>query len=520
MWLPIAFPDESFYSRIIRGFTISGERQSDFLITEFNNSRMPIHPYLTSGLGAIANCSTSEINEIICQQTLIKTFMYFLPKNAEAIKVALFENNCGAVMRACNFVSFKETEELSIKYCPACAKSDVLKYGLSYWHISHQVPGVESCSEHQVKLNRTALPARTYLRSFFLPPCNSPEKQSSETMFEFAKYVKKLTFNEIPNGTEFDLINLRDRLLKAGYMLKSGSIKNTKLTSDLLRLAEELSLTEGMLKPLQNTKTNYVYHLLMEKVTQHPFKYLLVLFLLSTNEEVKPLPEVLQKKSDCCEEKCLAMLKCGMPILRIHESTGKSRTYIKQLALLNNISIKTIPRTIDPSITETALKLAYKGFHRGYIAKYLEVSIGSIEQIISTEAGLVQKRKRFKFESKRRRFRANILRCMQLHPTAIKQEIKQQCYTAFHWLYRHDKDWLNDSLPRPCDKKFQPTVDWAERDTELSKRVNKLMSTISPPISLTKLDKMIGGHRWLLKYKSQLPLTMNIYRHLNYMAEN
>lgn len=37
-------------------------------------------------------------------------------------------------------------------YCPVCIRKDHAKYGWSYWHISHQIPGVCYCVEHQTRL--------------------------------------------------------------------------------------------------------------------------------------------------------------------------------------------------------------------------------------------------------------------------------------------------------------------------------------------------------------------------------
>lgn len=37
-------------------------------------------------------------------------------------------------------------------YCPECAKEDRDKYGFSYWHTEHQIPGSILCEKHQQRL--------------------------------------------------------------------------------------------------------------------------------------------------------------------------------------------------------------------------------------------------------------------------------------------------------------------------------------------------------------------------------
>lgn len=510
MWVPLALPDESFYSRIIRSLTLTGMPVDKFLNTYFNRKRVSIHPYLTVGIGSIESLSRNEVECVINQQTLINLFKYYQPRRSKEINNALMAGNCSDVLRACNLASFKETEVLKIKYCPLCAKKDMYEHGVSYWHISHQIPGVESCSEHPVSLNRAILPARVYIESSFLPPHNMTAGGSNKISLDFAKFAKKLVFNELPSSDFFDLSELRESLYKTGYLLTSGTIKNKRLTTDLKSLAAKLALPDDMLRPLQTAKTNYVYHLVNGKFAQHPFKHLLISFMLAENVEKNGRATLNIKARESRQTECLDLLKKGMPVLQIHRKTGKSRCYIKQLALLNKLEIKTFPRTIDEFAIKKVLGLAYKGFHREYIANNLGISVGSVEQIISCEPDLVEKRKCYKFESKRRRCRLEIRRCIDRDPTAIKQEIKSQCYAAFHWLYRNDKYWLNNSLPSPQKNKFYRIIDWAERDVTLAKRVSDMLVTTADDVSLSKLDKLIGGHGWLLKSKGKLPLTMNV----------
>ena len=46
------------------------------------------------------------------------------------------------------------------RYCPRCAKDDIRKWGTSYWHRSHNLPGVTTCIHHAKILLETRLPTR------------------------------------------------------------------------------------------------------------------------------------------------------------------------------------------------------------------------------------------------------------------------------------------------------------------------------------------------------------------------
>jgi hypothetical protein len=169
---------------------------------------------------------------------------------------------------------------------------------------------------------------------------------------------------------------------------------------------------------------------------------------------------------------------------------------------------------LTDNIIKKILVLAYKGFHRRCIAKYFQISTGSVEQVISSEPELVEKRRRYKFESKRRKYKVQMLRTLQQKPLAIKQEIKESCYAAFYWLYTHERIWLNSTLPTPTKPKVYSKVNWEERDRELAQKVSTIMHNINGAISCTKLDKAIGSHGWLIRMQHKLPITMAIFHQL------
>ena len=195
----------------------------------------------------------------------------------------------------------------------------------------------------------------------------------------------------------------------------------------------------------------------------------------------------------------------------ISRITGKSRCYLKALAMKNNIPIELKPKVITEEIINAVISMANRGFHRNTIASEFQISTGSVEQIISSEKGLVEKRRQFKYQSKRRRYKATILRAIRDNPSAITQEIKNCCYAAFHWLYANERAWLDNTLPVPTKPKVRSKVNWLQRDLELASIIREIKLNSTSVLSCTKLDKMTGGHGWLIRNQSKLPITMKIY---------
>ncbi|PKH88313.1 TnsD family Tn7-like transposition protein [Colwellia sp. Bg11-28] len=516
MQLPTTYPDETLFSRYVRHMTILGMKEKNYLKLLFKRPRASIHPYLTIGITKASQMSAESASEIYAQQTLGRLFSYFLPHRATDIYKALLSDDGNAVIRACQLVSFKESEVLSLKYCPVCAKEDMRCYGVSYWHLIHQVPGVEACPSHKVWLTHQVLPERPHVKLHLLPTTSGEAQTCSELSYEIAKFASAFLRRIAVTNESFDQNHLITKIRECGYTHGKQRFKRIELTSDLFNFIKELKHSDPNLLPYSEADYRYLSYLLSGQVSQHPFKYLLVDFWLNNtcknipnpiNEISHGEPSVAQQK---IKSSCIKLLKQEKSLAEISRLTGKSRCYLKALAMKENIPIIIKPRIITDKVINIILALGYKGFHRKAIAKRFHISTGSVEQVISSESGLVQRRRRYKFESKRRRYKTQILRALQQKPSAIKQEIKASCYAAFHWLYAHEKVWLNSTLPSATKPIVRSKINWEKRDIELAPKVSTIMHNINCAISSTKLDKAIGGHGWLIHMQHKLPITMAV----------
>lgn len=120
-------------------------------------------------------------------------------------------------------------------------------------------------------------------------------------------------------------------------------------------------------------------------------------------------------------------------------------------------------------------------------------------------------RKRGKYESKRRRHKANLLRYIHADPTAIRQEIKRDCNAAFFWFYQNEKQWLEQTLPNANKTQQVTKVDWVTRDETLTEKVEHLLQQ-HVITTRADLDRQLGNHGWLTRRKDKLPLTMEILK--------
>ncbi|MCY7296240.1 TnsD family Tn7-like transposition protein [Alteromonas sp. a30] len=458
--LPKAFPDEVLLSRLIRFVTISGVSSTTLLESSFSSKKTSIHPFLTSGLSRIAELCNEDVNVLLKEQTLAPLFCFYLPVHADYLQKMMLTNNGAKAFRASQLASFGSGQSLGLKSCPLCVQEDLSNYGVSYWHRSHQVPGVATCGYHGTVLSFLELTQRQRIIRQLLPQLETKIQYSPPVEYMVAAFSTQLlglltAENPVHKVTDAYRYYLNEK----GYLTQSGRVRRQSLMHDFYKYISKHSSTNAALIPRKQDDFRYLSQLLDEDGSHHPYRHLLFgTWLFNSAKQVfaylpKPILSNENTEPDnkynqqAVEQECLALLKTGKSLAQIGRETGKSRCYLKRIALLNDISINLKPKLLTQKVINAICSLAYYGFHRREIAKRCGVGIGAVEQIISSRPGLVERRKQCRFESARRKNRVLLLRYLALHPESIRKDVKRDCNSAFFWLYLNDRAWLEEALP-------------------------------------------------------------------------
>ncbi|MGA4605123.1 TnsD family Tn7-like transposition protein [Pseudoalteromonas maricaloris] len=512
MILLSALSDETLYSRLVRSVTVFGIKTERFLNVLLGSSRASIHPYLTSNLNEIANACGERPHALLRDQTLFPLFSFYLPSYRQAID----DDALSAVSawRTCQLANFREHETLTLKYCPICAHDDMRNYGLTYWHLNHQIPGIEACHLHRVWLIHVPLPDRPHIANGLLPYLETGMRKCSDVAYQLSIYAAVKLGAIRKGGAEPP--DYHQSLKKNGYITSSGHVRRKALVAELFKFASQLEYPDFGLLPKAEDDFKYLSSLVKENTSQHPFKHLLLGFFIehakTKDAEIHPdNGRNLVSNIDLVSQ-CKKLLLQGLSMAEVSRRTGKSRCYLKSLALRENIPLNLRPKVINKTVRLYICDLARKGFHRREIAKRFGISCGSVEMLISTQTGLVSHRKKCKFESRRRRYKHQLLLYIELHPQANRQQCKEKCNAAFFWLLNHEPTWLEEVLPAATPPIRHDRVDWCERDKVLASQAERLLAIHGADISLAKLDRLLGGHGWLLRYSKKIPLTMNLIR--------
>lgn len=522
--LPSGLPDELLFSRLLRFFEIGGFERRDFIEKLLGSKRASIHPLLPNGIRRLSRFTAESSTKLLWEQTMAPLFSACLVGRADVIHKAMLVDKGDKVGRSCQLPCFKYHPKLKLKYCPECARENVRRFGVSYWHRSHHIFGVNVCSIHCMALLEIEPTGRSRISHRLLPPTDRESAPSTPENALFAEFACEKLMS-LSKGEMLNPISYRRELGHRGYLTPVGRIRREVLSSELFDLLATLTAVDTQFRPNAKDDFSYISGLLDKHNTQHPAKHLLFSYWLSRKYKVPPPPVRWNTKpsrapSAATEAKCLSFLARGISLTEITRRTGKSQCYLKRLAALNSIEIESKPTKLTFERKISLLQLARRGFHRNKIADLLSVSAGTVEMAISQEEGLVDHRKRCKYESCRRRYKVQIRRYLQKNPEALRKNIKKACSAAFFWLYLNERTWLEAALPAPVKTQAKPRVDWELRDQELAVRIRDVLSSCEGLVSRSQLDHLLGGHGWLLKHRARLPRTMNVYQaHVAYWEQ-
>ncbi|EEX1007440.1 TniQ family protein, partial [Escherichia coli] len=159
--LPV-LPDESLFSRFCRTASVYGMSPSSLLKIIFNKPDVSVHPVLNSGLKDISLHTSENADQLWREQTLLPIFAWALPSSRNEIMD--FKTTPSRLNRLCRLSNFSLGPQTVLRFCPVCTREDTFHYGVTYWHLMHQLHGVTNCHRHPVVLESIRVPPSPHIR--------------------------------------------------------------------------------------------------------------------------------------------------------------------------------------------------------------------------------------------------------------------------------------------------------------------------------------------------------------------
>ncbi|WP_232353994.1 TnsD family transposase [[Bacillus] enclensis] len=543
------YPDELLYSFISRYHTYSVNTSTTYTTKElFEGRRMLATPDLPINLNSIYNSisvfSELGIDELIGNHTFYYYYANFLEhEQREFVRNTMCTGEIkGAIHMKAGVMPSGIKEKEHFYYCKECVSEDIEKVGETYWHLSHQLPGVFICTKHKSFLRESNLEFRSKKRfEFYL--ASEKIRDHSNTSIKGLKCYEQLSqiasecVYLASKNLNFSLKNVqkiyRNLLLRQGYISGHGRVNQKKLAKDFERFYDQ-----EILNILQSSVSYDSPECWLKSITRkhrksfHPLRHiLLILFLHETLESIEqmkvtdgmpfgkgPYPclnraagHYGELKVNKCEIKVCSKTKLPIGSFKCKCGFYYSR---KGPDTIQDDSFR-IDRVIQYG--EVWVEMVNKLIHeqaRSYrsVARQLEVDTKTVIKYSKKDHEYAVKTKNkdnWQREDKKKEWLSLINDNPQYGVTKIRK-IKPSLYI---WLYRNSKEWLQKNSPK--EKRItqhKQRIDWGGRDCEILKEVERVTADLidrEPPVRITVslIGSEVGKRTILQKHLNKLPLT-------------
>ncbi|MFA0572132.1 TnsD family Tn7-like transposition protein [Vibrio splendidus] len=507
---------EAFYSLVARHHAASPrrslrEKNRDLL----GRTDVRINPQLPCMLEQVAKQTSIDAERLLFNGTCFPVVGACLQddKSKARLRWHMLSNDgshIAAVSRtACSRLRFSS----ALKLCSRCLEEDALKYGHGIWRTVHQYYGMFVCPKHACWLQyaptdadglnkRIELPPTLYDRSFHGSDlCLERALRLSQFISSWHRYECERRFEHLATPSHSSWMG------KAHLLTPKGQIRQSEAVNRLQDFWAPL-FAGAKLLPSKLYQFNFLRFLLLNGHYNHYIQHALVGASFAKNAKFY-LQQTEQASNYCNRESskprvCLSELTSGNSLRSVAKATGYSVGYLAALAQRNGIAVNHRFKRLSNSLVDMIIKLAFRGLHRRDIAKLCGVSVGTVEQKINSMSGLAAWRKRLWFCQKRNQYRQTLQSIISQNPTLTRTEIKHSS-SCYMWLFRYDKDWLNQHLPKREPAKFHKSIDWNQVDKKLAKQIKQHVNKAN---SVSHVERQVNSQHSLIKNRKRLPLSI------------
>jgi hypothetical protein len=565
---PTPYPDELLYSVFARYQVRSGNLSPKVTLGELFGQRT-----ITSVWDLPSNLTTLlsrleislDLNQLVLKHTMFPYYAPFLlPRQEMKVKQSMYGKEGSLIHTRIGVTASVVKYKTNFWVCSSCVEEDINAYGETYWHRSHQAPGVLFCPIHKETLKETNIPLRGRNHQEFVaatPLVNQRvidieglRTNEIEVLLGLSKFTGTILKECHPNQTSNDTI--RDRyvelLKKNGYASVSGFV-NREL---VYKKFQEMYSSEVM-RILQSTvnfeESNWLWRIFRKhRNSFHPIRHFLVMQLLGIEledlfDEEKYHPfgkgpwiclnrtckgyhqEIVNDQviTRCSNTKkpigTFKCISCGFVFSRRGPDLDESdkfrigmikdygHVWKQQLAQLiqqgNNLTQVSHELQVDPA----TVKKHAAGI--GIKTKWKLPKVKKSKIVETSKDTLLLKRKE------------KWLNLQKLNPQKTITELRNLEPAIYKYIYRKDRSWLNLNSPAR-NQRFthnNKSVDWEKRDKELLKLVIETVGNWkegpdkSIRITVSSIGKKIKKLALLTKKAEYLPMTMN---YINEISED
>ena len=562
---PELLPDELLYSGFARYQEMFNCSTESLKRNLFGTNKVTAVIDLPGYLGAFVERLPSDsysVDDLIRHHTMLPYHEPFIPASRTILaREALRDGHTRGVHLLLSAVHSNLPNPPFLRFCESCASDDLSTYGVSYWHRTHQAPGVLVCPIHETALFNSVVERR--LRSDRSThhtlseevvatghPVSLPEEGEKHLLQVAENTSFVLNEGAVVGGPQRLHVRYRHFQHLRGWVDKSGCLQAQGLENAFVEHYGEAFL-EVLGTPVPNAGTgdSWVARLLQLPNRPHPpLRHFLIMSFLgySSADVYTELPEV-GKDELYSDDLPLGMSDmvhsspCRNPFCNEYDEE-KVRTASAPEGSPRTVAVEcpecrfsydfdaNCPRiyairSVGPLWEEQVRRIIAEGSKtKCEVAEVLKISPDTLDRVLKRSnitapdwdgpnkgVGWSDEARQLRFEKRQQECRAKFQEVQEAHPTFSRNELQQVTSSAYTWLLKHDRSWFE--LRLPPKKVRHVRRDWPTTDMQLAAQVAQIAHEIRTqpgrPKRITraaiwaKFDPPVYAYR----RQSQLPKT-------------
>ena len=472
--LATPYPEETIYSWLARFGLLSGFPDDiSFLEYFFDYRGQQLTSAFPSYLYKLSKFTEVDPDKLIINHTVLPYYRPF--SNRQVYEDVTSHIKLGEATDAYTQFSLLANRIPQSKYlffCPSCLQDDLIKYGVGYWHVPHQLPWVGICYLHQIKLQtrkrqRKTLDLSPQQISASAPLYNVINNRTSR-IAKFSYSLWRINYSHLDRDRM--VLLHKTELYKTGLASKSGTIRQDSWRKSLMEfwngvLPQELEYLLFSEKNTQAFPNNLIYQ---PNAQHHPIKHILLIihlygswdkFLECFHQDISSSSvaahlsdlhrsKIIENKTSIDDALILKELRQSKSLRAVATQAGVSVLYAKKIAIQNNVPVEYRAQRIFQTEKKQILECLQRGDCTSIIAAKFSCCAGVVEQLLSQYPQIVEHRRQLRKQNRRDKHRASILKLVQSRRGIKRGELQSALRSSYTWLFKHDKQWLYKHLPK------------------------------------------------------------------------
>lgn len=550
-FFPNPYPDELLYSVLARYHVRSGNTSPKITQKElFGNINSTAIVDLSCNLNGLikrlSNFPSYTVQDFIYFNTLYPIYAPFIPQErANLIVKAMKSKNGGTINTRLGVMASTVKKSKFLRFCPVCFEYDLRHYGEAYWHRIHQVPGVILCPKHNAFILNSSVYWHGLNKNEYIVANNenckiySYELNCSELEREKLLFLSQdidwiLNAKLKNNSMEWFYEKYINILISKKYATPKWRVHREAFVQDFCNYYGNnmLSLIQANID-MTSSQSWLIDMVRKPRKVFHPIKHLLLINFLGLSAEaffnenyeyqpfgIGPWP-CLNKAASHYHQRVIKDVtvsydnktkqpvgtfacSCGFTYSRRRQDKGDDDCYkvgrIKEFGTIWHRKLEELNQKGNLSFREIARQL---NVDTNTVIKYIKLSCNNKDENPNTEE---------QFEIKRDKYRKQWLLIQEANPDKTKTQIRNIDNASYEWLYKNDKQWLNENSHNLITKEYVSNrIDWRKRDLELLKIIQKTVKDIinshekPKRITISGIGKILNIQALLEKHIEKLP---------------